>query len=81
MVILTEKRLCKAYSPILNLPLSHNVAVVTSFPYEKKKLQKLFTFTFTPQWVTCHHAGNDSWSKGAMDSLKEMGIWELKNML
>lgn len=42
MVILTEKRLCKAYSPILNLPLSHNVAVVTSFPYEKKKTPKAF---------------------------------------
>ena len=46
-----QKRLCKAYSPILNLPLSEiKFAVMTSFPYEKKKNSKSFSPSpYTPQ--------------------------------
>lgn len=41
MVILTEKRLCKAFLSNFESP-THNVAVMTSFPYEKKKTPKAF---------------------------------------
>ena len=80
-----NKKLCKAYSPILNLPLSHNV-FCHDIISEKKKKTNFKSFSPSPYtqsvWVNLPVTRGGKWFhdlKVQIDSLKGNGNMGIKN--